>query len=44
MLALPEPEKASTAMTWKLKSLPKPDASQAAKWLAMVTVPEVRCD
>lgn len=40
--ALPDPEKASTARTWKLKSLPKPWAAHASKWFAMVTVPEVR--
>ncbi len=38
-LVVPEPEKASTARTWKLKSEPKPNADHAAKWLAMVTVP-----
>lgn len=43
MEADPEPEKASTAMTWKLKFLlAKPCLAQALKWLAVVTVPEVR--
>jgi hypothetical protein len=39
----PEPEKASTAKTWKLKFLlAKPCLAQALKWLAVVMVPEVR--
>jgi hypothetical protein len=43
MEADPDPEKASTAKTWKLKFLfAKPCWAQALKWLDVVTVPEVR--